>query len=197
MIKYLGTIYGGWAVDLSKINDGDTIIDAGLGEDISFLEELLKEKKVNIIGVDPTIKSHLFIEKKNLSELKLIKKAIAKDGINTIRMFKNSNPEYVSESVFKEHQMTSEESYEVECISFKKLIEQNSNISVIKMDIEGVEYDVLEECLGIPQLCVEFHHHCIDGIEFKETRNKIKMLLNNGYKIIHKNDKLSEISFSL
>lgn len=197
MIKYLGTVYGGWAVDLSKIKDGDLIIDAGLGEDISFLEELLKEKKVNIIGIDPTVKSHAFVEKKNLPELKLLKKAIAKDGVKTIRMFKNSNPEYVSESTFKEHQMTSDDSYEVECVSFKELIDQHQKIAVIKMDIEGVEYEVLEECLGIPQLCVEFHHHCINGIEFKETRNKIKLLLNNGYKIIHKNDKLSEISFSL
>ena len=83
-IQYLGTEYGGWAIDLDEISDGDVVIDAGLGEDISFLEDLNRNKKVEIIGVDPTEKSHLFVSKKGMSNLTLIKKAIAKKGIGNI-----------------------------------------------------------------------------------------------------------------
>jgi endonuclease YncB( thermonuclease family) len=79
--KYLGTTYGGWTVDLDSISDGDTIICGGVGEDISFEKELIKEKNLNIIEIDPTPKSHRFMENVESDFLKgveFIKKAIEK-----------------------------------------------------------------------------------------------------------------------
>lgn len=183
-IKYLGTEYGGWSVDLDEINDGDFIIDAGLGEDVSFIEELNQLKKVEIIGVDPTEKSHTYVENKNIPNLTLIKKAIAKKGIEKITMFKNSNPLYVSESYCLDHSSVKDiEKYESDCISILDLIEKY-NPSLIKMDIEGGEYDVLEECLGVKQICVEFHHHCIESRTEEDMNRCLSFLQNNGYSII-------------
>jgi FkbM family methyltransferase len=182
-LKFLGTEYGGWSVDLDSIKSGDCIIDAGLGEDISLLQELSKYYEINIIGIDPTEKSHKYVESLNLSNLKLYKKAIAKNGISNIEFFKNSNPNYVSESYFNEHSSVSLESYKTDCVSFKELIEKY-NPSFIKMDIEGAEYDVLEECIGVNQICVEFHHHCVSSKNFNDTINSVKMMMSNGYKLI-------------
>lgn len=183
-IKYLGTEYGGWSVDLDLINDGDFIIDAGLGEDVSFLEDLLELKSVNIIGVDPTEKSHIFLEKKNLNNFFLIKKCIAKDGVEEVEMFKNKNPDHVSESYFIDHSSIKEiEKYKVGCISLKNLIKEY-NPSLIKIDIEGAEYDVLEECYGAKQICVEFHHHCIPSKTTSDTNKCLEFFTSRGYKII-------------
>jgi FkbM family methyltransferase len=183
-IKYLGTEYGGWAVDLDSIKDGDFIIDAGLGEDVSFLDELLKVKKINIIGIDPTEKSHKFLEKKDLKNFKLIKKCIAKHGIENIEIYKNKNPEHVSESYFSDHSSTENtERYVAECISFKTLI-QKYNPALIKMDIEGAEYDVLKECHGVNQICVEFHHHCIPSKSKEDTLRCLDYFTSSGYRII-------------
>ena len=40
-------------IDLDSINNGDVIICGGVGEDISFEEELLKYKDITIIEIDP------------------------------------------------------------------------------------------------------------------------------------------------
>lgn len=180
---YLGTTYGGWEIDIDSIKDGDTIIDAGLGEDISFLEELIKLKNINIIGIDPTIKSHIYVENKNIDNLTLIKKAIAPYGVKNIKIFKNSNPNHVSESYHSDHHSVNNDFYEVDTISFKELIEKY-NPSFIKMDIEGAEYDVLLECIGVNQVCVEFHHHCMSTKTINDTNNIINAFIENGYKLI-------------
>lgn len=183
-LKYLGTSYGGWEIDLDSIADGSFIIDAGLGEDISFLEELLELKSVDIIGIDPTEKSHKFIEEKKIENLTLLKKCIAKKGVSQVQIFKNKNPLHVSESYFKEHGSANEsETYFADCISFKDLIEKYSPC-LIKMDIEGAEYDVLEECIGVKQICVEFHHHCISTKNIEDTQKCLDKMVSEGYSII-------------
>lgn len=183
-IEYLGTDYGGWFVDLDLIKEGDTIIDAGLGEDVSFLQEMLRKKNIRIIGIDPTKKSHDYIDKNPVENMILMKMAIAKKGEREVEIFKNSNPDHVSESSFKDHLSTlGMESYKVRSVCFKDLIEKYSP-SLIKMDIEGTEYEVLKECIGIKQICVEFHHHCIPSKTKKDTEDLINFMINKGYKVI-------------
>jgi FkbM family methyltransferase len=193
--KYLGTKYGGWTIDVDSISDGDVIIDGGLGEDISFDIELNKLKPINIVGIDPTIKSHKFIEGINLPNLKLIKKAVGKVDGDTIKLYKNTNPKFVSESTTPSHKMVSNSDYhEVETVSIKTLI-NDYNPSLIKLDIEGSEYEVLSDCVGVKQICVEFHHNQISTITINDTMNKINMLKNNGYDIIHTTPDYQEVTF--
>lgn len=196
-IQQLGTDYGGWTIDLDSIENNSTIIDAGLGEDISFSLELQKIKNVKIIGIDPTQKSIEYIKNLNLDNFELIEKAIAKYGEKQITMFKNKNSEHVSESMFSSHFSVKGEFYSVDCISFKELIENNHNISLIKMDIEGSEYDCLQECLGIKQVCVEFHDFCIEDKKRKDTDLMIKMMIKNGYEVLYSNGQKNEFTFIL
>ena len=187
-IKYLGTQYGGWVIDIDSINDGDTIICGGTGEDISFEEELMKFKKVRIIEVDPTEKSHRFLESKmaQYGNIELIKAAIEKDGLDTIKLHKNKRPDHVSESIFDQHMSVKDsgESYETKVESLKNLI-KTYNPSYVKIDIEGSEYNVYEELLGINQISIEFHHHCIPSKTLQDTKNVLNLFLVNGYSIIN------------
>jgi FkbM family methyltransferase len=192
--KYLGTEYGGWMVDLDLINDGDVIIDAGLGTDISFLQELNKMKKVSIIGVDPTEKSHKYIGSLNLPNIKLFKKAISPFGETSRNIFKNSNPNHVSESFFYGHtSIDKSQFYLASCISFKELISEFSP-SLVKMDIEGAEFETLLECFGVQQICVEFHHHCMEGKSENDRDNLLKHFTSQGYEIL---DNRNGIEFTL
>jgi FkbM family methyltransferase len=196
-IRHLGTNYGGWTIDLDSINDGDIIIDAGLGEDISFDLKLNEIKKIKIIGIDPTPKSHNYIQNLNIENLELIKKAIDVEDKKIIKMYKNSNPDWVSESSHIDHLNVSENSfYEVETISLKSLI-KNYNPSLVKLDIEGTEYDVLEQCIGVKQICVEFHHKQLKNRDINDTLNLITIMENNGYQKLHTTSDYQEVTFLL
>ena len=66
------------------------------------------------------------------------------------------------------------------------------------MDIEGAEYEVLDDLLASPlkptQLLVEFHHH-FPGIELEKTADLIGRLRADGYRIFAISDAGREVSF--
>jgi FkbM family methyltransferase len=194
-IQHFGTDYGGWTVDLDHIKDGDTIIDAGLGEDITFPLELQQKREVFVVGVDPTEKSIKHVKEIDPAGFELLECAIAPEGVKTITMHKNTNPNWVSESAMSTHSSVGEDTYEAQCISFKELREKYDNIAVIKMDIEGSEYDCLEECVGIKQICVEFHHFCMEDKSQADTEALIQKMKEHGYVILKSNPQRTEMTF--
>ena len=81
------------------------------------------------------------------------------------------------------------------------LINEYDNVSVVKMDIEGSEYSVIESLVEVPscvrQFCVEFHHFCTDKT-IEDTKNAISKLKSLGFdSFVEKpSDKqLSELTF--
>ena len=142
----VGTEYGGWMIDMDLIPEGSTIVSAGVGEDISFDRVLIKEKKCKVIGIDPTLKSHVFIDnQRDLENYTLIKKALDSAHDDVIRLYKNRIPRHVSESVLTSHHSVSAfESYYTDTINLSSIFKTYSDISVIKMDIEGSEYKVID-----------------------------------------------------
>jgi hypothetical protein len=63
-------------------------------------------------------------------------------------------------------------------------------IDLLKIDIEGFEYEVLEHCIekriDIGQICVEFHHVLLPGIPRSRTSETMKKLKKYGFLLIHK-----------
>ena len=181
-----GTQYGGFLVDFSLVEEGSTIISAGVGEDISFDIELINKKNCNVIGIDPTPKSHVFVENfPNLKNYKLIKSALHTIDGEIIQMYKNKRDDHVSESILPTHAAVKEyDSYYSDTISLQTLFEQNKNISILKMDVEGAEYEVLGQLEKIPetikQICLEFHHFCTDK-SIEDTKQIIQKMKDFGF----------------
>jgi len=76
----------------------------------------------------------------------------------------------------------------------------NTAIDVLKMDIEGAEYEVLWDLLGCGirprQILVEFHHRWPElGIE--RTRRAVRELNQAGYLIFNVSASGEEYSFKL
>ena len=65
----------------------------------------------------------------------------------------------------------------------------HSFVDVLKIDIEGFEYEVLQDCLAaripIRQICVEFHDFFPDIAKAK-TRIMIQAIESQGYDLIHR-----------
>lgn len=193
--KYIGTDYGGWMVDLDSIKDGDTIISAGCGEDISFDENLLKEKNITIVMIDPTPKSVAYVKPRLKKGMIFIEKALSPISNRKLKIYKNKNPNHVSESLLPSHGMVNEKYHQVDTISIPDLRE-TYNPSFIKMDIEGVEYNILKDCLGVKQICVEFHHEALSDKSIDDTKELIDFMCKNGYTVLHdRKNRQSEVTF--
>ena len=74
----------------------------------------------------------------------------------------------------------------------------HNRIDVLKMDIEGAEYRVLDSILasGIPidQIVVEFHDRFFEDGRLK-TMDAVKKLRDHGYEIFGISDSFEEVSF--
>ena len=183
-MKFLGTEYGGWLLDLELVPDNSTVISAGIGEDISFDTELIKRKNCQIVGIDPTIKSHKFIDSQTgLDNFSLIKKALDKTKDDIVFMYENTNPNYVSESILPNHHSVGNNYYLTETITLQELFEAHKNISVVKMDIEGSEFDIFKKLIKNKSRFFErvefFHLEVHDLVEdFEKQESEIKDYLD-------------------
>ncbi len=88
----------------------------------------------------------------------------------------------------------------VECLTIPSLMARlgHSKLDLLKIDIEGSEYEVIPQMLqrGIvpTQLLVEFHHR-FPGIGVPKTKAILKLLANHGYSILAATAGAREVTF--
>ena len=162
--KYLGTPYGGFPVILEMLDCNSVIFDFGVGEDVSFSEELIKATQCNIELFDftPTsiewYKNNINNSNMNYNEYGLsnhtgeLKVHSTGDGISR-------RPAWMG----WEHN----ETYHVKTLS-DIMIEKNVNhIDLLKIDIEGEEYSVIPNMIDSKifpiQICMEFHSRMLNS----------------------------------
>jgi len=180
MFRMVGKTYGGKMLDLDLVPKGSIVISAGLGEEISFDLELLAHGCA-IVGLDPTEKAMKFVEGQNLENFMFLPAALSHEP-GPVTMYKNPNPKHVSESILPNHRSVSKESYMVGAYTIPELLEMHPNTSVIKMDVEGAEYEIIKSLtsLKVPQVVIEFHHFCSD-YTLKDTHDMIARMKTLGY----------------
>jgi len=180
--ELVGTQYGGWCVSLDLIPENSTVISAGVGEDISFDKEIIRLKNCKVVGVDPTEKSAKYIRENPQENFHFIQKALSHTN-EKIKIYKNHNPEWVSESILRSHNMVSDDFYEAQSTTLSELLKEYPDVSLIKMDIEGSEYELIDNLaeLKVPQVCVEFHHFCSEKT-WEDTKRCILKMGEIGYK---------------
>jgi len=191
----------GWGVhflDMSLVPENSVVISCGIGRDVSFDAELIREKNCIVVGIDPTNLSEKWINatKKDdahfNSNFKLIKKALYGETDKALRIGSRAWSLLAKES---------ESFYEVQPITLKEVLEEYPNPSVLKLDIEGSEYPVFDSIdeLTIPQITVEFHHwlgdvedwshgQCNNPYTIDDTKQCIKKLENMGYRVAASED---------
>ena len=200
-IKLYGSDYGGFLVAPALLLNGGTALCAGVGEDISFDIQLMGLHNMKIVGVDPTLKSLAYIERiVNNEQYHLLESAlIGRSDLSQIEIYENSNPEYVSESILSEHSSVDyKRSRMVSTITIEQIISQHGELALIKMDIEGAEYEVIENLKESPanHFCIEFHHHCT-GYSIQDTQNALQKLGSLGYNSIAKRNEYEMTLFKV
>src|SRR5688500_4785845 len=158
---FLGTSYGGYEILPAFVSRDSVVYSVGIGEDISFDLGLMERFGCAVHGFDPTPRSLRWLESQKLPESFHVHPYGLADFDGIARFAPPTNPAYVSHSALPGH-----DGERVE-LPVKRLVTAmrelgHERLDVLKLDIEGSEYGVLEDFLAagpLPrQLLVEFNH---------------------------------------
>ncbi len=211
----LGTDYGGWCVPETGLGPNDVVVSAGAGEDISFDIEISKRFGCKVLLLDPTPRAvRHFDETKDaiaggnaaaingsatefyqasaddMDRISFRPWGLWKD-VERLRFFEPDNPDHVSHSIGNLHQ--TEDGFEAECVTLEDLMAREGlkKVSVLKMDIEGAEFDVLSQILDgdirPKYLLAEFHpgKDQREQIHRVRTLQMLRRLHADGYRLVY------------
>lgn len=197
--EWFGNNYGGFYACPDLLNDRSVVYSFGIGEDISFDKSIIEKFHCKVYGFDPTPKSINWIKQQNLPDgFSFHDYGI---GSNTERhkFYLPRNPNHVSGSAMETTNVNSEESIEVQLKSLPDIMTElgHTKIDLLKMDIEGSEYDVIDSIINtetcINQILVEFHDRFFKTVKRKSAA-AIQHLKSRGYDIFAVSDSFEEIS---
>jgi FkbM family methyltransferase len=162
-VRRIGSEYGGGWVAISLLHSNSLVYSVGIGEEISFDEELYNLVPCCIVGVDPTPRAAEFIEQHPSLPPAYFFVPVGLASISdTKRFYFPADPAYVSMSLVHD----SGSGY-IDCkfLTLEDLMASlgHDYVDLIKIDIEGEEYALLEDWLSrvfsppVGQLWVEFH----------------------------------------
>ncbi len=197
---WYGTSYGGFFIIPSLLNLDSIVYSFGIGTDISFDKKCIAKHNCKIFAFDPTPKSIQYIKSLRLSNLfQFHEIGIAPtSGMETF--FMPASPRAVSGSLYASDVMNTESTIQVEVKSLKDIANQlgHTKIDVLKMDIEGMEYEVIENILDsgiqIVQLLIEFHDRMFP-MDYPRSQKIVEKLRSNGYKLFGVSASYEEVSF--
>lgn len=197
---WYGNVYGGFYACPDYLNHNSIVYSFGIGEDISFDKDIIENHNCHVFGFDPTPKSINWVQDQNLP----LKFSFFEFGISDKSGFTEfylpKNPNYVSGSIISQNNIDVKEKVNVKMKTIQDIINElgHVHIDVIKMDIEGAEYDVIDNILdhniSVDQILVEFHDRFFDKDTVKSLQT-VKKLKSKGYEIFAGSDSFEEISF--
>jgi FkbM family methyltransferase len=183
----LGTDYGGWVVPEDLIDESWTCYCVGAGSDVSFDMALLRRYGVTVRSVDPLPEFRRQAEAQAAgdSRFAFFEAALAtRDG--PLEMYGFEDPEagsYSQVDLYETRHATTMPGRTLESLMAEA---GDARADLLKLDIEGSEYDVLRELdlarLGVRVLCVELHASESAGA----GRELLERVRSQGYRLVHR-----------
>lgn len=195
----LGSEYGGYIVDESRLGPDSVVYSVGIGEDASFDFSLIERCGTTVHAFDPTPRSIAWVEAQSGPQQFFFHPwgVAGYDGV--ARFTPPVDPTHVSHTVLS-REAASGPPIEVEVRRLRTVMRElgHERLDVLKMDIEGAEYEVIEDLLAsaipVDQLLLEFHHH-LPGVALERTEAAIDALEAAGYRIFGMRESGRELSF--
>lgn len=180
-----------WVISLEKLPQEPLVYSLGLSENLSFDLGMIQQYGATVHGFDPTIESRSFIAKSHLpAGFHYHPLAVAgHDGQLDLYGRRGKGGRKKGACFLK-----------AACKKISTLVQElgHSRLDILKIDVEGSEYSILEDvCLkGIPvsQIAVEFHHR-FEEIGLTATVRSHQMLLKQGYQLAHISDWAEEFLY--
>ena len=198
--KWYGSRGGGFYVAHRFLNQDAVVYCFGVGEDISFDKTVIEQHGCRVFAFDPTPKSIEWCRSQELPEqFHLQEYGLAKET-GTMQFHLPKNKEHVSGSLHQNNSVSDVDVIDVQMKSFKDIVAElgHKKIDLLKMDIEGAEYDtidgILEAKVEIKQIAIEFHERFFEDGK-QRTIELIEKMEQKGYRIFGVSDIFEEVSF--
>jgi FkbM family methyltransferase len=185
-----------WTIKSDVLDSRSHICYAGVGRDISFEHELADRLGAKIILLDPspTALETMSMRSNQRHEFEFLPIALAgHSGILHLSPPPCAEEgSWVSEIGAEKNTEENRNLIQVQCMSLPDLMKEREirNIDLLKIDIEGAEYPVLDSILKarvpIRQIAVEFDNGILPSISVMNTFSMLIRLYIAGYRLIHK-----------
>jgi FkbM family methyltransferase len=183
---HVGSRYGGWRIALDPLIgvEKPIVFSFGLGDDISFDTEMAGRFGAKVYGFDPSPMSLKFIDVNGKPD----SMEVFPIGLSDV----DGSQVFTAAATDKRGNFSVKANREVTVIG--NVMRYDSIVAmldvrcpdVLKLDIEGSEYEVLPDILSRPdlpkQIVIEFHHR-VHGIKVEETLRSVAALRAGGYRI--------------
>jgi FkbM family methyltransferase len=195
----LGAEGAAWSICPTGLGRDSIVYSVGIGTDISFDLALIERYGVTVHAFDPTPKSIAWLRTQQLPARFNWRQVglAAYDG--QASFFPPDNPAFISHTILP-RATAGDRAIQVDVRRLSTLMCDlgHDRLDALKMDIEGAEYDVVDDILtsgvSIKQLLIEFHHRFPD-ISIDRTRQAVTRLNASGYRIFFVSDTGEEYGF--
>lgn len=182
-----GSDYGGWYIVPAGIDCHSIVYSFGIGEDASFDIGLIEKFNLIIHAFDPTPKSIEWVKREDYSTHFVLHEYGLSSFNGDVSFYPPENPNHISYTLL-DRPTTKARAIIVPVKKLGTIMKElgHDHIDLLKMDIEGAEYDVIMDILESNirpwQILVEFHHR-FQGVGIKKSKEAINQLRLMGYKL--------------
>jgi FkbM family methyltransferase len=185
-LERLGSDYGGWTVPVDRIDEDWTVWSLGTGHDASFDVEILNRyPKSTVRAFDPFTRNLAGAAERSGNNPRYSQHHLAiaaTDGPITL----TGSPDPDVGSVAAPVPGHDEPTFTVPGRSIPSLKAElgDASIDLLKMDIEGAEFDVLSSLdltsLGVQVLCAELHFN----VSLSRARSVVDHVRSQGFRLV-------------
>jgi FkbM family methyltransferase len=185
-VIYLGNVGTSWPLCPEALVDRPLVYSFGVGEDVSFDLELIRRFDATIHAFDPTPRSIAWIASQQLPGSFHFHPCGIADRDGVCSFLPPANPAHVSHTMIARESASPPLELPVKRMRSFLAELQHSRLDLLKMDIEGAEYTVIDDLVAsgivVKQLLVEFHHRWKE-VGVSKTKQAVRKLNAAGYRI--------------
>jgi FkbM family methyltransferase len=182
----LGNQGAAWTFYPEGLSDRSVVYSFGVGEDISFDLALIHRLGVTVHAFDPTPRAIAWVPSQAAPD-QFVFHPFGIAGQDGVRQFTPpKNERNVSHTLLQRDSPWRSIEVPVQRVATIMRMLGHTRIDLLKMDIEGAEYEVVDDLLdsdiAVEQLLVEFHHRWPE-VGIAKTKRAIHLLNMAGYEI--------------
>jgi FkbM family methyltransferase len=197
--KRFGSEHAGWNVLTGLLGPDSVVYSFGVGEDVSFDIGLIEAFDLVVHAFDPTPRSIRWVGDQKLPQGFVMHTVGIAPFDGKASFCPPANPKHVSHTML-ERASRSQGVIELEVRTLSTIMAGlgHDHLDVLKMDVEGAEYDVIDDIASSSirptQILVEFHHR-FPEVEIESTRSAVATLRSKGYRLFYVSPRGEEMCF--